>query len=342
MSFEVIMPALGMAQDTGHLVSWAKSVGDEVTEDDVLMEVETDKTTMEVPAGHSGYIAELRAYAGDDVPVGDVIAIITLEKPTGVTVSTTVKEMPVKVELVAPIAQPVEITPTQTQTQTETVTTASSSDGKILASPKLKRLAQEGGHDLSQLSDIGLQQPFHVGDLEKLSNLPTAATTPGEMLTYGPAVSQIEAKVPTAGLDGFITRMQEEADIAVEQKSLWLSFASSALRNCLQINDIIIDVTDITGQVIGTYRNPDSGGLNGQKMIDPIGAPDIILRDFSDGYITKAHSGIHAQIELCVNNIGDNFEISLSYRETTMDADLAIQFVNDFCKKLSNPLVGLI
>jgi hypothetical protein len=338
MSFEVIMPALGMAQDTGHLVSWAKSVGDVVSEDDVLMEVETDKTTMEVPAGHSGYVAELRASAGDDVPVGNVIAVITQDKPTGETVSSTVKKTPIKAKVTAPIAPQIEITPTRTETRI----VASSTDDKILASPKLKRLAHEAGHDLSQLSDIGLQQPFHVGDLEKLSNLPTAAATPGDVLTYGPAVSLIEAKVPTAGLDGFITRMQEEADIAVEQKSLWLSFASSALRNCLQINDIIIDVIDITGQIIGTYQNADSGGLNGQKMIESIGAPDIILRDFSDGYITKAHSGIHAQMELCVNNIGDNFEISLSYRETTMDAELAIQFVNDFCKKLSNPLVGLI
>ncbi len=53
MPFEVIMPALGMAQDTGRLVSWLKKVGEAVDESDVLMEVETDKTTMEVPAGRA-------------------------------------------------------------------------------------------------------------------------------------------------------------------------------------------------------------------------------------------------------------------------------------------------
>lgn len=61
MAHEVIMPALGMAQDTGLLVSWQKAVGDAVTVDDLLMEVETDKSTMEVPAGADGYVAELRA-----------------------------------------------------------------------------------------------------------------------------------------------------------------------------------------------------------------------------------------------------------------------------------------
>ena len=51
MAIDVIMPALGMAQDTGKLVSWLMNIGDAVNEADILMEVETDKTTMEVPAG---------------------------------------------------------------------------------------------------------------------------------------------------------------------------------------------------------------------------------------------------------------------------------------------------
>ncbi|MCB1491785.1 MAG: pyruvate dehydrogenase complex dihydrolipoamide acetyltransferase, partial [Rhodobiaceae bacterium] len=42
MAFEVIMPALGMAQDTGKLVAWLKAVGDTVAADEPLMEVETD------------------------------------------------------------------------------------------------------------------------------------------------------------------------------------------------------------------------------------------------------------------------------------------------------------
>ena len=45
---EVIMPQLGMAQDFGVVLSWMKAVGDKVEADDVLMEVETDKATMEV------------------------------------------------------------------------------------------------------------------------------------------------------------------------------------------------------------------------------------------------------------------------------------------------------
>jgi biotin carboxyl carrier protein len=53
--FPVTMPQLGMAQDTGILVNWLKAPGDAVAADDILFEVETDKSTMEVEAGRAGY-----------------------------------------------------------------------------------------------------------------------------------------------------------------------------------------------------------------------------------------------------------------------------------------------
>ena len=77
MLHEVIMPALGMTQDTGKLVKWHKTVGEKVLRSEILMEVETDKSTMEVEAGADGVISELLCEEGDDVPVGQVIAKIT-------------------------------------------------------------------------------------------------------------------------------------------------------------------------------------------------------------------------------------------------------------------------
>ena len=53
MPHDVIMPALGMAQDSGILVSWLKQPGDAIAVGDALFEVETDKATMEVEAQHS-------------------------------------------------------------------------------------------------------------------------------------------------------------------------------------------------------------------------------------------------------------------------------------------------
>lgn len=70
------MPVLGMAQDTGKLISWLKAEGEAVVQGQPIMEVETDKATVEIEATASGTLAAISAQAGDEVPVGQVIAWI--------------------------------------------------------------------------------------------------------------------------------------------------------------------------------------------------------------------------------------------------------------------------
>src|SRR3990172_2582123 len=76
MPTDVIMPALGMAQEKGSLVSWLKAEGEAVTKGEPLMEIETDKATVEVEAPASGLLAHVTAAPGDEVPVGQRIAVI--------------------------------------------------------------------------------------------------------------------------------------------------------------------------------------------------------------------------------------------------------------------------
>ena len=77
MPHEVIMPALGMAQDTGLLVRWLKQAGDPVSIGDPLMEVETDKSVIEVEALATGFLGDIRSHEGENVPVGQIVALIT-------------------------------------------------------------------------------------------------------------------------------------------------------------------------------------------------------------------------------------------------------------------------
>ena len=74
MPAEVIMPALGMAQDTGTVLRWLKRDGDAVAEGEPLAEIETDKATVEIEAPASGTLASVRAAEGTEVTVGTVIA----------------------------------------------------------------------------------------------------------------------------------------------------------------------------------------------------------------------------------------------------------------------------
>lgn len=72
----VVMPALGNTVESCLVSTWLVEVGDAVTPDTVLCEVETDKSTMDVPAGASGTVLALLVEAGDDVPVKSPIMVV--------------------------------------------------------------------------------------------------------------------------------------------------------------------------------------------------------------------------------------------------------------------------
>ena len=318
------MPALGMAQDTGKLVAWHRDVGDAVAADDILMEVETDKTVMEVPAGADGFIAEIRAEVGADVPVGNVIAVVSSDKisgelpiKTGIKTQTPPPATPIKkVIKEAPAPKP---TPPPTPINNKT-------DGKILASPKLKRLVKDAGQSLQTLVKLGIPQPFHASDFAQLKK------------STNPAFIQIEAKIIATELDAFIRRMARDTGVDIMPKSLWLCFIARGLRAHLGQVNIAINL-DNNGVITG-YLNPDKSALTQQIPLDPHPHPDLTLHDLTDGFITKPPT--QTQNQFCIQRIGDTIEMTLSYDATIMDAPRAVQFINDFCTKLSNPLLGLI
>src|SRR5881396_1350597 len=70
------MPALGMAQETGKLLRWLVAEGQPVAQGQPLMEIETDKVTVEIESPASGILAGVRARPGQEVPVGDVVAVV--------------------------------------------------------------------------------------------------------------------------------------------------------------------------------------------------------------------------------------------------------------------------
>ncbi|MGC1909176.1 MAG: dihydrolipoamide acetyltransferase family protein [Candidatus Dormiibacterota bacterium] len=76
MPVEVIMPALGLAQETGRLLRWMKQEGEEVSAGDLLMEIETDKSAVEIEAPSKGFLRGIRVQPGEEVEVGTVMAWI--------------------------------------------------------------------------------------------------------------------------------------------------------------------------------------------------------------------------------------------------------------------------
>ena len=73
---DVLMPQLGETVAEGKIVKWFKSAGDSVKPGDNLFEIETDKTSMEVPATFGGTLADIRFQVGEVAKVGAVVAVI--------------------------------------------------------------------------------------------------------------------------------------------------------------------------------------------------------------------------------------------------------------------------
>lgn len=70
------LPKLGMNQEEGEIVSWLVSEGDTIAEGQPIVEIETDKATVEVEASASGVLAKIVHGEGDIVPINGVIAVI--------------------------------------------------------------------------------------------------------------------------------------------------------------------------------------------------------------------------------------------------------------------------
>src|SRR6267142_391985 len=106
MPTNVIMPALGVAQQTGTLLKWLKAEGQSVSKGEPLMEIEPDKATVEIEAPASGVLAHVIARAGDEVPVGERIALILApgESPETEAKSPEPTPTPNKAKISAPPA----------------------------------------------------------------------------------------------------------------------------------------------------------------------------------------------------------------------------------------------
>ena len=76
MATEFKMPMLGEVMEEGRIVDWLKQEGDPVERGENIMEVETDKATMEVESTASGVLKQILVPAGDTVPVNTTVAII--------------------------------------------------------------------------------------------------------------------------------------------------------------------------------------------------------------------------------------------------------------------------
>lgn len=175
----VRMPKMSDTMEEGTLVSWQKKVGDKVKSGDILAEVETDKATMELEAYEDGTLLYVGIKEGEAVPVDAIIAVIGEE---GANVEALLArengEAPAEAEAAPAAAQ----SAPAVNGSEKAVSVADSGD-RVKASPLAKRLADEKGINLSEVSGSGDNGRIVKRDVDEFkpaaqASAPAAAPAP--------------------------------------------------------------------------------------------------------------------------------------------------------------------
>src|SRR5205814_1666104 len=127
MAYEFKLPDLGEGLTEGEIARWLVSEGQEIAEDDPLVEVQTDKTTVEIPSPAGGKVARILVAEGDVVPVGTVLVVIGEDGATASAVSEEQPRAEPKPEASPPPPR----------------------DERVRATPLVRRMAAELGVELS-------------------------------------------------------------------------------------------------------------------------------------------------------------------------------------------------
>jgi pyruvate dehydrogenase E2 component (dihydrolipoamide acetyltransferase) len=204
---DVLMPQLGETVAEGKITQWYKAPGDTVQPGDNLFEIETDKTSMEVPATAAGVLAEIRAKTGEIVPVGAIVAIIS--DGAGVTAATATAAAPAAPKTIqASAPQPPAVAPAARaavwtngaaalrldpflEVRTPGRNYGPARRGAVTITPLARRLAAETGVDLDAVRGSGPHGRIFARDLIAVGA--SAAARPRGVPSVGVTAQQVKA-----------------------------------------------------------------------------------------------------------------------------------------------------
>ena len=198
MTVEIKVPAMGESVTEATISKWFKKEGDAVKRDEPLLELETDKVTVEVPSPADGAIESIAAQAGATVTVGALLGAIA-EGKAGSAPAKAAAPAPAKAEAPKPTAAP------------------APAAGGAPAMPSAQRIAAETGLSTASVAGTGKDGRVTKGDM--LAALESRATTPAAAATpAGPrAQAEREERVPMTRLRKTIAlRLKESQNTAAQ------------------------------------------------------------------------------------------------------------------------------
>ncbi|MBU6250572.1 MAG: 2-oxo acid dehydrogenase subunit E2 [Cyanobacteria bacterium REEB417] len=195
---DIFMPALSSTMTEGKVVEWLKKPGDRVERGESVLVVESDKADMDVESFQEGYLAAVIVAAGGSAPVGDTIGLIVETEAEIAEVQAKAPKAPasapasvvpaaeVPAAAAVPVAPPPVVPAPPAAAPVAVAAPASSASGRVVASPRAKKLAGQLGVDLGVLRGSGPHGRIQADDVLAAKGQPN--TVPWVAEGPGPAV----------------------------------------------------------------------------------------------------------------------------------------------------------
>jgi pyruvate dehydrogenase E2 component (dihydrolipoamide acetyltransferase) len=242
MATEVKLPRLGQGMESGTIVKWLKSEGEQVQKGDALYELDTDKVTQEVEAEASGVLLKIAVSAGE-VEVGKTIGFIGAE---GEAVADSPDGESAKEEA-PPLEQKAADVPAPTTNGASQGRAASSdSGGRIKASPLARRIARERGIELSGVRGTGPDGRIVAEDVER------GETQPGTASAAAAPSGEVESRPLTSIRKTIARRLTEAWTVPAFQLTVDadMTRANELVAGQRELNpDVRVTVTDLLTKI---------------------------------------------------------------------------------------------
>lgn len=204
MRIALEIPKVGLVMESARLVRWLKNVGDTVKQGEPIVELETEKSLVEIESAHDGRLAELLLGVDEQANVGDRIAWLESDSPTASVPSAAATRT-------MPTAPPRSAPPASAPGPAVDV-----AGGRTVSTPVARRLARQQAIDLSQVAGTGPKGRVQLADVQRAISATTSGT----------------AAQPLSSMRRAVARSMTLSNASVPQFTMERSFDCTALLRC--------------------------------------------------------------------------------------------------------------
>nr|WP_245562078.1 dihydrolipoamide acetyltransferase family protein [Stanieria cyanosphaera] len=298
------MPALSSTMTEGKIVEWTKAPGDKVAKGETVVVVESDKADMDVESFNEGYLAVILVEAGKEAPVGNAIALLA-------ETEAEIEEAKQKAASLqggssspaAPQSKPTPVATPGAVADNATSTTQTTSNGRIVASPRARKLAKEFGVDLKTIQGSGPYGRIVAHDIEQAAGkTPTPTSVASQPVTAPVAPPPVSRPVTPSPAPVSVTP-GETVPLNTLQKAVVQNMMMS-----LQVPTFHVNYTITTDALDQLYKQIKSKGVTMTALLAKavavtLAKHPIVNASYSEGAI-KYNSEINIAVAVAMEGGG--------------------------------------